>query len=229
MERIQVTDEWLYRYMPVAAEALLEDMEKEIDYKYEFTSNFEKKMKRLMRWERRRNVRNKVYKVGRKYVHIAAAAIMLLFLFSMSIEACRIAFFDTIKTVGEDSFLYQYIADGREDEKPEPHAPAYIPEGYALVEENVMEVTAEYIYENREGVLLICQQEMIIEDRTVVYDDEYDEKIYLSLNGYSAEIYRYGDDTGYAYFEFGSSVYTIYSEQLSVEDIEQILLHWVWE
>ena len=72
MERIQVTDEWLYRYMPVAAEALLEDMEKEIDYKYEFTSNFEKKMKRLMRWERRRNVRNKVYKVGRKYVHIAA-------------------------------------------------------------------------------------------------------------------------------------------------------------
>ena len=82
MERIQVTDEWLYRSMPVAAEALLEDMEKEIDYKYEFTSNFEKKMKRLMRWERRRNVRNKVYKVGRKYVHIAAAAIMLLFLFS---------------------------------------------------------------------------------------------------------------------------------------------------
>lgn len=37
MEKIQVTDEWLYRYMPVAAEALLEDIEKEIDYKYEFT------------------------------------------------------------------------------------------------------------------------------------------------------------------------------------------------
>ena len=131
MERIQVTDEWLYRYMPVAAEALLEDMEKEVDYKYEFTAGFEKKMKRLMRWERRRNVRNKVYKVGRKCVHIAAVAIMLLILFSMSIEACRIVFFDTIKTVWEDSFLYQYIADDKVDDKPEPHAPAYIPEGYA--------------------------------------------------------------------------------------------------
>lgn len=43
MERIQVTDEWLYRYMPVAAEALLEDMEKETDYKYEFTAGFEKR------------------------------------------------------------------------------------------------------------------------------------------------------------------------------------------
>lgn len=229
MERIQVTDEWLYRYMPVAAEALLEDMEKEIDYRYEFSAGFEKRMKRLMRWERHRNVRNTVYRVGRKCVHIAAVAIVLVFLFSMSIEAYRIAFFNTVKTVWEDSFLYRYIADSRGDEKPEFHAPVYIPEGYALVEENVMEVTAEYVYENREGVLLICQQEMIIDDRAVVYDNEYDEKIYLPLNGYSAEIYRYGDDTGYVYFEFGSSVYTIFAEQLSVEDIEQILLHWVWE
>lgn len=229
MKKIQVTDEWLYRYMPVAAEALLEDLEKEVDYKYEFTAGFEKKMKRLMRWERHRNVRSKVYKVGRKCVHIAAVAIVLAFLISMSIEAYRIAFFDTIKTAWEDSFLYQYIADSKEDEKPEPHAPAYIPTGYTLVEENVMEVIAEYVYENKEGVLLICQQELIIEDRTVVYDNEYDEKIYLPLNGYSAEIYRYRDDTGYAYFEFGNSVYTIYSEQLSVDDIEQIFLHWVWE
>ena len=29
MERIQITDEWLYRYMPVAAEAFLEDIEKD--------------------------------------------------------------------------------------------------------------------------------------------------------------------------------------------------------
>ena len=229
MEKIQVTDEWLYRYMPVAAEALLEDMEKEVDYKYEFTVGFEKKMKRLMRWERRRNVRNKIYKVGRKSVHIAAAAIMLLFLFSMSIEACRIVFFETIKTVWEDSFLYQYIADGREDEKPELHAPDYIPEGYVLVEENVMEVIAEYVYEIKEGVLLICQQEVIAEDRTVVYDNEYDEKVYLPLNGYSAEMYRYEDGTVYAYFEFGSSIYTIFAKQLSAGDIEQIFLHWVWE
>lgn len=186
-------------------------------------------MKRLIRWERHSNVRNKVYKVGRKCVHIATVAIVLSFLLSMSIEAYRIAFFDTIKTVWEDSFLYRYIADSMGDEKPVAHAPAYIPEGYSLVKENVMEVTAEYVYENREGVLLICQQEMIIEDRTVVYDNEYDEKIYLPLNGYSAEIYRYGDDTGYVYFEFGSSVYTIFAEQLSVEDIEQILLHWAWE
>ena len=229
MEKIQVTDEWLYRYMPVAAEALLEDMEKEVDYKYEFTVGFEKKMKRLMHWERRRNVRSKVYKVGRKCAYIAAVSIVLTFLISMSIEAYRIAFFDTIKTVWEDSFLYQYIADGREDEKPELHAPDYIPEGYVLVEENVMEVIAEYVYENKEGVLLICQQEVIIEDRTVVYDNEYDEKAYLSLNGYSAEMYRYEDGTVYAYFEFGSSIYTIFAKQLSAGDIEQIFLHWVWE
>ncbi len=106
MNRIQITDEWLYRYMPMAAEAFLEDIEKEIDYKYEFSIGFEKKMKRLQRWERRRSIRSAVYKIGRRYLHIAAVVVVIVFLCSMSIEACRIVFFDTIKTIWEDSFLY---------------------------------------------------------------------------------------------------------------------------
>ncbi len=93
MNRIQITDEWLYRYMPMAAEAFLEDIEKEIDYKYEFSIGFEKKMKRLQRWERRRSIRSAVYKIGRRYLHIAAVVVVIVFLCSMSIEACRIVFF----------------------------------------------------------------------------------------------------------------------------------------
>lgn len=229
MERIQVTDEWLYRYMPMAAEAFLEDIEKEIDYKYEFTAGFEKKMKRLLRWERNRSIRNAVYKVGKKCLHIAAVAMVFVFLCSMSIEAYRIVFFDTIKTVWEDSFLYRYIADYKGDEQPEPHAPAYIPEGYVSAGENANELFIEYLYVDGAGRQLICQQEMIVEGRLVVYDSEYGEKTALSIKGYTAELYRNEDGTIYAYLELGSSIYTIFAEVLSVEDIREIFLHWVWE
>ena len=65
--------------------------------------------------------------------------------------------------------------------------------------------------------------------RIVVYDSEYGEKTALSLNGYTAELYRNEGGTIYAYLELGSSVYTIFAEELSVEDIREIFLHWVWE
>ena len=229
MNRIQITDEWLYRYMPMAAEAFLEDIEKEIDYKYEFSIGFEKKMKRLQRWERRRSIRSAVYKIGRRYLHIAAVVVVIVFLCSMSIEACRIVFFDTIKTIWEDSFLYHYITDSKWDEQSEAHAPVYIPEGYVSVVENVNELFLEYLYVDESGRQLICQQEMIVDGRIVVYDSEYGEKTALSLNGYTAELYRNEGGTIYAYLELGSSVYTIFVEELSVEDIREIFLHWVWE
>ena len=228
MERIQVTDEWLYKYMPVAAEALLEDMERKVDYKYEFSTGFEKRMKRLFRRERHMELWNAVHRVGRKCIHIAAVAMVLAFIFSMSIEANRIAFFNTVRMAWENSFLYRYIADdGKEGFAA--HAPANIPERYIYVGENVNEFFSEYLYEDKAGVQLICQQEMVTDGKAVVYDNEYEEKTTLSLNGYTAEVYRYENGTIYAYFEYGSCIYTIYAEELSVEDISQIFLNWVWQ
>lgn len=229
MERIQVTDEWLYKYMPAAAEALLEDMEREVDYKYEFSAGFEKRMKRLFRRERHMELWNAVHRVGRKCIHIAAVVMVLVFIFSMNIKAYRIAFFDTVRTAWEDSFLYRYMTDDGEKEEFAAHAPAYIPEGYIYVGENVNEFFSEYLYEDKAGVQLICQQEIVTDGKAVVYDNEYEEKTTLSLNGYTAEVYQYKDDTIYAYFEYGSCIYTIFAEELPVGDIRQIFLNWVWK
>lgn len=229
MERIEVTDEWLYKYMPVAAEALLEDLEKEVDYGYVFSAGFEKKMKRLLRRERHMGLWNVVRRVGRKCAHIAAVVMVLALIFSMSIEAYRIAFFDTIRTAWEDSFLYRYMTDAGEKEEFVAHAPDYLPEGYIYAGENVNGHFSEYLYENKAGMQLICQQEMITDGKTVVYDNEYEEKTTLSLDGYTAEVYRYGDGIIYSYLEYGSCVYTIFAEEVSVEDIRQIFLKWVWE
>ena len=38
MKRIQVTDEWLYQYMPVVDEAIIRELESQVDESYESMS-----------------------------------------------------------------------------------------------------------------------------------------------------------------------------------------------
>lgn len=51
MKHIKVTDEWLYKYMPIAENALIREIEGRIDTRWKFSSKFERKMKRLIRIE----------------------------------------------------------------------------------------------------------------------------------------------------------------------------------
>ena len=48
MEHIKVTDEWLYKYMPIVDEAIIESLEKQVNYEYKFSKKFEKKMQRVI-------------------------------------------------------------------------------------------------------------------------------------------------------------------------------------
>ena len=45
---IQVTDEWLYKYMPVVDEAITRSLESNVDYNQSFSRGFEKKMRVLI-------------------------------------------------------------------------------------------------------------------------------------------------------------------------------------
>ena len=51
MERVKVTDEWLYKYMPVVDAAIIQELEGRVDTEYEFSRKFERKMKRLIKRE----------------------------------------------------------------------------------------------------------------------------------------------------------------------------------
>ena len=36
MQQIEVTDEWLYQYMPIVDEAIIRELEESTDYEYRF-------------------------------------------------------------------------------------------------------------------------------------------------------------------------------------------------
>ena len=48
MRHMEVTDKWLYKYMPAVDEAMIRELEDSTDYTYQFSARFERKMKRLM-------------------------------------------------------------------------------------------------------------------------------------------------------------------------------------
>lgn len=49
MESIEVADELLYKYMPVLDKALIQHIENQVDTTWEFSQEFEKKMKSLIK------------------------------------------------------------------------------------------------------------------------------------------------------------------------------------
>ena len=48
MKRIEVTDEWLYKYMPIVDETIIRELEDGTDYGYQFSAKFERRMKSIL-------------------------------------------------------------------------------------------------------------------------------------------------------------------------------------
>lgn len=51
MGQIDVTDAWLYKYMSIVDEAIINEIEKNVDYDYAFSDEFNRKMERTIRKE----------------------------------------------------------------------------------------------------------------------------------------------------------------------------------
>ena len=51
MRSMEVTDEWLYQYMPVVDNAMIKALEGQVDEDYVFSKRFERKMKKVIRHE----------------------------------------------------------------------------------------------------------------------------------------------------------------------------------
>ena len=109
MKKISVTDEWLYKYMPVVDEAIIRELESNIDYEYQFTDKFERRMKKLMRREAYPWI-GIFYRLYKKAAILFVCMISSLFVITMSVQAYRVKFYETVKSVWEDSIFYSYLS-----------------------------------------------------------------------------------------------------------------------
>lgn len=134
MGQIDVTDAWLYKYMSIVDEAIINEIEKNVNYDYAFSDEFNRKMERTIRKEKFIPFWNSVSKFGKSVAIFALVIVTSLFAVTMSVEAYRIQFFETVKTIWEDSFFYTYFTEEK-DIGFQKREFEYLPDGYYLIEE----------------------------------------------------------------------------------------------
>lgn len=217
MRKITVTDEWLYQYMPVVDEALIRKLEENTDYEYRFSRKFEKRMKKLMRQEAHPR-RSAFQRLLKEAAVLFICVISLVFVMAMSAQAYRIKFFETVKSIWEDSILYSYFT-GKNQGAIQYNEPKYIPEGYQETDRTESDQLLSVIYINGEQEMITWDQMLVQDGGAFVADNEYDEWIMKETNGYTVMAYMYDDGFIMAYCEHEKYVYVLTADNLSFDEV----------
>lgn len=220
MKQINVTDEWLYKYMPVVDEAIIRELENNTDYEYPFSGRFERRMRKLMRREAHPWM-SAFYRLSKKAAVLSFCAVSVLLAMTMSVEARRVRLFETVKTMLEDSVVYSYFTN-QEQGSMQYVEPGYIPEGYQEAERNVSEHWIGIIYSNQNEELVTWDQMLVWDGSEFTVDTEYDRQIIKEINGKKVVISLYLDGTVMAYCEGGEYVYLLIADNLSIDEVCRI-------
>lgn len=221
MERVEVTDEWLYKYMPVVDAAIIQELECLIDKDYEFSHKFKRQMRHLIRKEAHPwigIVKNLMKRVAVFLIGVIGATLI----FTMGAEAYRKKFFETIKTFFSNSVFYNYSMTDQID-KISYYIPTYIPNGYKEIEKKSSDASLGIVYEDQEGKLITWNQTLVNEATTVLLDTEYNSLVKIEFEDGRIDIALY--DSGYvcAYYEYDHYIFILTADYLSIEEVVFII------
>lgn len=223
MKQMEVTDELLYQYMPIADEMDLDALEAEIaDEEIVLSKKFERRMKRLMWKEEHKWVAG----FGKFMARVAVVMLCVLgvsLAVTMSVDAYRSKFFQTVQEIWEDSVVHTYDV-GEEGQEFVPHEPSYIPEGYEEVSRYVTDRTLSIEYENKEKQYLYWDQLRVNQDSWTAIDNEYDSQKITRVDNQVITINYYKDGFFKAYSENEQYIFIVSGENLTVEEIQEIFI-----
>lgn len=222
MEHVRVTDEWLYKYVPVVDAAIIRELENRSDVNYEFSNKFKRKMKCLIRKEAHPWL-GTFYGISKRVAIFLLCILSVTLAVVMSVEAYRNKFFETIKTFLGDAYELRYESDEDPNQIEEYKEPAYIPQGYQEIERIQNANTLGIVYENDVGNLIVWEQDLIVDGGALVIDSEYDSEVTEIVNGMNVTMYIYNEGYVVAYFEESYYAYYLSAGYLSVEEIKRMI------
>lgn len=221
MSRVEVTDEWLYKYMPIVEAAILRAIESEVDRDYIFSEDYENKMKKVIRQEARMWISD-FMRFARKVAVVIICILGVLFALTMSVEAYRTKFFQTVKEIWEDSVIYTYFFEVNEEGFREME-PQYIPEGYSEVSRVYMEDMVSLVYEDSDGNYIILDQMLAINGRFNVLDIDYEKQEQKEIGGKFVTISIYSNGYITAWYEQDEYIYILNANKINISDVYDIL------
>ncbi len=222
MKQMEVTDELLYQYMPIADEMDLDALEAEIaDEEIVLSKKFEKRMKRLMWKEEHKWVAG----FGKFMARVAVVFLCVIgvgLAVTMSVDAYRSKFFQTVQEIWEDSVVHTYDV-GEEGQEFVPHEPSYIPEGYEEVRRIETENSISIEYVNKDNDYICWDQDLVSTGIWNILDKEFQTYNTQVISRGVLTIYYYEDGTKSAFFESDQYVYILTTNRLDEETISYIL------
>lgn len=217
MKQIEVTDEWLCKYMPIVGEAIIRELEEGTDYGYRFSAKFERRMK-LMLWKEEHPWIRVAYRQLKRTAVLSICVAAGLLILTMSVEGNRMKLFDTIRTLREDSAEYTYFTDEEEGEFRK-REPAYLPEGYEEVKRSSNGIHFRMVFENSMCERITWDQWLALDKESIVLDIEYDSQMTYEVEGKFVTVCLYSDGFKYAYCENERYVYLLTADDITIDEI----------
>lgn len=196
-----LSDEFLYKHIPRAETAALESFPAENELDHIFSGRFLRKMKVLLKYERRGSFGRFATQLGRVVAAVLVVVIMLNTVLVVSVEAYREKFFEIIQTVTEKFTSFFIDAD---DDAPVtelvPMDPPYIPEGFDMIEQFSDPVSHTVIYLNEEGQEIYYVQSLVVDGEAHI-DTEDAEMQVIQIEGCTVYAVRKNDTAQFCWID----------------------------
>lgn len=227
MGKIQVDDEFLYRHMPSLEEKIMRAYPKEEELTHEFSEEFERKMKKLIKRAAQKEKYGLPVTTGRRIAAAVAVGLIGAMIVSMTTKALNMEYIKTklyefVRTVYETHTESRYSAPQDKVGEFVPLYPAYIPEGYELTIEDQDETFLVLSYEDGKGDSIFIQQEQVIDGMIFSEDNEYADEENVYIQEWEGKLYYKNDGTIRARWDTSNCIYVVSATNLSRKDVLKI-------
>lgn len=156
-----IDDAYLYKYVPMAEVCLMNRIPAEEELNHQFSRWFCRKMKAMIKYERRTPRERAVYR-GLK-VAFATLAVILLVAFGsvMSVKAYRYRIIEFFVEVLEELTTYSVQEEKPTGDTADLVEPSYVPAGYEVIERVKDNRGCSVKYRNENGDTILYRQESL--------------------------------------------------------------------
>lgn len=188
MDKYEITDDLLFQHCANVENFILDQIPDEEDIDYEYPKEFEKKIKKIIKEEKRRPFINKIYSYTKRVAVVFIVFLISAFTITMSVEALRTKFFDMVKDVYEKFTIYKFKIDENDNEKVnflEKKSINYLPSGFKEIERAEYDNEVVITYSN--GDDYITFNYLLIENSNLYMDTENAKTSKVQINNYNAD------------------------------------------
>lgn len=217
MSKHIVDDDFLYKHMRKAEIKMLDSLPKEEELSHKFSKDFEKKMDKLIKEQKRTPFMRSFVIYGKRVAAIFLIIVSVSFATTMSVEAYRVRFFEVITEVWEEftSIVFK-SEEGINDGNLLPTNPQYIPEGFSIFYEDVDDYMNMIIYKNEANIEIFYEQSFI-SNKEILLDTEGIEVETMKIENQNINYFT-NKGVNQVYWNDNTYTYTL----ISSIDIEEI-------